>query len=71
MDAKNLHMAIRLALLQQETSETKVAPLIGLTQQSLNRKLRTGALRGTELLELLHALGYTVTAQNGDDKVEL
>lgn len=70
MDAKKLHMAIRIAIMQQGTSETKVAPLIGVTQQSLNRKLNNGALKAVEMINLLHALGYTVTAVNGDDKVE-
>lgn len=71
MDAKKIHMAIKLAMLQQGTSETKTAPAMGMTQQGLNRKLRTGTLRAGELLELLHVLGYKVTAVNGDDVIDL
>ena len=71
MDAKKIHLAIRLAVMQQETSETKLAPLVGMTQQGLNRKLRTGSLRAGELLDVLHALGYKVTATNGDDAIDL
>lgn len=71
MDAKKIHLAIRLAVMQQETSETKLAPLVGMTQQGLNRKLRTGSLRAGELLDVLHALGYRVTAINGDDTIDL
>ena len=71
MDAKKIHLSIRLAVMQQETSETKLAPLVGMTQQGLNRKLRTGSLRAGELLDVLHALGYKVTATNGDDAIDL
>ena len=71
MDAKKIHLAIRLAVMQQGTSETKIAPLVGMTQQGLNRKLRTGSLRAGELLDVLHALGYRVTATNGDDAIDL
>ena len=71
MDAKKIHLSIRLAVMQQETSETKLAPLVGMTQQGLNRKLRTGSLRAGELLDVLHALGYRVTATNGDDAIDL
>lgn len=71
MDAKKIHLAVRLAVMQQETSETKLAPLVGMTQQGLNRKLRTGSLRAGELLDVLHALGYNITATNGDDAIDL
>ena len=57
--------------MQQETSETKLAPLVGMTQQGLNRKLRTGSLRAGELLDVLHALGYKVTATKGDDMIKM
>lgn len=70
MDAKKLHMCIKLALVREETSESRTAPLVGMTQQGLNRKLRAGTLRAGELIDLMEALGYKVTATKGDDKIE-
>lgn len=69
MDAKKLHMCVKLALMREESSEAKIAPRIGMTQQGLNRKLRVGTLRAGELIDLMEALGYRITATKGDDTI--
>lgn len=71
MDDRDLYLAIKMALVKADNmSQAKAAALLGMEKNNFGRKLRAGTLRTLEAVNLLHALGYKVTATKGDDKIE-
>lgn len=71
MNEKELYLNVKMALVKADNmSQAKAAALLGMEKNNFGRKLRAGTLRMLEVVNLLHALGYKVTATKGDDKIE-
>lgn len=74
MDGKELYLTVKMCLVKSgNMSQAQAADLIGAEKTNFGRKLKAGTLRATEVITLLHALGYKITAErkSDGDKIEL
>ena len=70
MDSEEMYALIRVMLARGHISGAKAAEILGFTQQNFNKKSHAGTLRALELVNLLNALGYRVSAERAGGKVE-
>lgn len=74
MDGKELYLTVKMCLVKTDNmTQADAARLLAMEKNNFGRKLKAGTLRATEVINLLHALGYKITAErkSDGDRIEL